>query len=279
MRASLQALLACVLLLGMPAEARAADERPILTIIADPGKCEFQTEELLRHPQLETITLRDLEAFRRQTRTFSAIAAAKLFTCVEMSRDARVEFVARDGYTANIAADALLNTASGKAVAYLAVEDPAAPWPGYGEGVKSPGPFALIWKDPQLSGIGREQWPYNFDRIVVRNTLASAYPQLVPESKAAAFERLQSGFSVFVNNCMACHQLNQIGPGVLGPDLNHPMSPTQYFEPGILRQYIRNPQSVRAHPRSAMGPFPAAMIPDAQLDDLILYLGYMADRK
>jgi len=279
MNGSCLALLVCVVLLGMPEGAGAAEVQPTLTISAGEKQCTFPTRELLRHPQLETLTLRDIGAYRGQTRTFSAVAAATLLACVELPRDARVEFIASDGYTANLSATELLNTAPDRAIAYLAVEDPAAPWPGTGGSPESPGPFALIWKDPHLSGIGREQWPYKFDQIVVKGQLASAYPALVPEANAPEFERLQSGLTVFVENCMACHQLNRIGPGVLGPDLNYPLSPTQYFKEGILRQYIRDPQSVRAHPRSAMGPFPASMISAAHLDDLILYLNYMAERQ
>lgn len=276
MRASLLAVLTCVIVQG---SASAAAEQPVLRLIAGVKKCEFKAEELLRHPQLKTITLHKIEAYRGQTRTFAAIEAATLLSCVKMPRDARVEFVARDGYTSNLSAEVLLDTQPARAIAYLAVENPLEPWPGHTAGADGPGPFALIWRDPQLSGIGREQWPYGFDRIVVGDTLATEYPQLVPDSNAPAFEHLQSGFTVFVNNCMACHQLNRIGPGVLGPDLNYPMNPTRYFQEGILRQFIRNPQSVRAHPRSAMGPFPPTIIAEAQLDDLILYLNHMADRR
>ncbi|HEY8509962.1 MAG TPA: cytochrome c [Steroidobacteraceae bacterium] len=254
-----------------------AEEQRTLTILAEGRKCEYHATELLKHPQLQTLTI-SVAAYRREPRTFAAIPAATIFKCVELSPEARVEFVARDGYTANLGADMLLNTDPKRAIAYLAVEDPARPWPVYAGGPETPGPFALIWTNPHLSSIGREQWPFKFNRIVVRGPLESTYPQIVPDPRAPAADRLFSGFHVFVKNCLACHKLNRVGPGVLGPDLSYPMSPTQYFREGILRQYIRDPQSVRAHPRSAMGPFPPEMIPDAELDNLILYLDYMSER-
>jgi mono/diheme cytochrome c family protein len=275
----LSATCAVLLLVFQATAGYAAGDSRTLTILGEAGKCELPSSELLRHPQIETIAI-NVAAYRKEPRTFASVPfAAILRKCLPVPDDARVEFVARDGYTANIAASLLLNTQAGQSVAYLAIEDPAKPWAVYAGGPDTPGPFALVWKNPEVANIGREQWPFKFDRVVVTGTVESTYPAIVPDPKARDFERLNQGFHVFVKNCLACHRLNGVGPGVMGPDLNHPMSPTEYFAPGILRQYIRNPQSVRSHPRSAMGPFTPEMIPDAELDNLILYLTDMAQRR
>jgi mono/diheme cytochrome c family protein len=271
---------ALLLLLAQGAATGYAAERShTLTILAEQGKCELQASELLRHPQLEELRI-NAAAYRKEPRTFAVVPFAVILKkCFAVENSARIEFVARDGYTANIAASLLLNTAPGQSVAYLAIEAPAKPWAVYAGGPDTPGPYALVWKNPEASKIGREQWPFKFDRIVVAGPVESQYAQIVPDRKAREFERLNEGFHVFVKNCLACHKLNRVGPGVMGPDLNYPMSPTRYFAPGILRQYIRNPQSVRSHPRSAMGPFTPEMISDAELDNLILYLTDMAQRR
>jgi cytochrome c1 len=68
------------------------------------------------------------------------------------------------------------------------------------------------------------------------------------------------------------------GASDLGPDLGAPMSPTQYMTPEGLRVLIRNPKAVRTWPGQQMPGFDAATLPDADLDALIAYLGYMAER-
>lgn len=258
--------------------AQDADSQRVLSIIAEQGKCELRASELLRHPQIETLTLEDVSAYPRQEMTYQALQVKVLLKCVPIPSGGRVEFMARDGFTSNLDAGLLLSASADKAVAYLAVEDPARPWPVRRGSTETAGPFYLIWKNPRLSNINREQWPFSFDRVVIKTSLESAYPSLAPDARAAGFEHLSAGFQVYVKNCLACHTLNRVGPGNMGPDLNYPMSPTRYFVGDVLRQYIRNPQSVRAHPRSAMSAFPPEMISDAELDDLIRYLHYMAER-
>ncbi len=272
-----KAALFAALLLVSPG-ANADDDFRTLTIVAEGRHCSLRAADLLKHPELESVTLRDVSAYPRQTVTFEALRMATVLKCMRIEPGSRIEFVARDGFTASLDASLLLNTARDKAVAYLAIENPAKPWAGHPSG-STAGPFYVFWQNPQLSGIGREEWPFKFNRIVVTGTLAATYPQIVPEASAPRLEHLLSGFDVYVKNCLPCHKLNRVGPGTLGPDLNHPMSATRYFREGILRMYIRNPQSVRAHPRSAMGAFPPELIPDAELDDLIAYLEYMSGRK
>ena len=46
------------------------------------------------------------------------------------------------------------------ALAFLAVEDPAHPWPPLPNQKTSAGPFYLVWDHPQRSDVRVEQWPY-----------------------------------------------------------------------------------------------------------------------
>jgi cytochrome c1 len=65
----------------------------------------------------------------------------------------------------------------------------------------------------------------------------------------------------------------------MGPDLNLPMNPTEYFREGILGTFIRDPQSVRNIPGSRMSAFPESVISDAEMSQLLAYLRHMAGRK
>ena len=73
--------------------------------------------------------------------------------------------------------------------------------------------------------------------------------------------------------------LNDAGPARMGPDLNLPMNPTEYFRGEILSTFIRDQQSVRRIPGSRMPAFPRTEIPDAEMSKLLAYLRHMAGRK
>jgi mono/diheme cytochrome c family protein len=81
---------------------------------------------------------------------------------------------------------------------------------------------------------------------------------------------------VFVAQCLACHTLNGGGAATIGPDLNQPMSPVDYFQPAALRRLIRDPASVRHWPGRSMPAFGPQQLDERALDDLIAYLRHMA---
>jgi len=60
---------------------------------------------------------------------------------------------------------------------------------------------------------------------------------------------------LFQQTCFACHTMNREGPSQVGPDLNLPLNPTEYFKESVLPQYIRNPKSIRSWERSKMPGF------------------------
>ncbi|MNY73939.1 hypothetical protein D3C86_2128460 [compost metagenome] len=57
------------------------------------------------------------------------------------------------------------------------------------------------------------------------------------------------------------------------------MSPTEYLTETALRQYVRDPQSVRRWAGSRMRGFSAADLSESELDDVVAYLRHMATRK
>src|SRR3954447_13694692 len=91
--------------------------------------------------------------------------------------------------------------------------------------------------------------------------------------------RLFHAGAVFEATCLACHRMNGGGSSKIGPDLNWPMNPTEYFQPSALRRYIRDPASVRTWPDEKMPGFGPDRLSEAELDAVIAYLKHMAEQR
>ncbi|AZF17380.1 cytochrome c [Pseudomonas sp. R3-18-08] len=263
---SILALLA--LLLTLPASAAQ------LTIELDHASKTWQTAELLKHPDARTVQIVDDVSYKR-TMTYRAVPLASLLPGLKSA--SHVQAVALDGFAAELAAAPLLENTGARA--WLAVEDPAHPWPALGDGKPSAGPFYLVWTDPQAGHISPEQWPFQISSIKQLQTVAERFPALLPDPQLAANDPINQGFAVFQKNCLACHRLNGAGDAQMGPDLNIPYSPTEYFGGDFLKRYIRDPQSLRRWPQAKMPAFAAGVLPDHELELLVGYLKHMAGRK
>ncbi len=256
-----------------------ATSSPKLVITISDREIVYTTAELLKRPDVETLTVADESAYPRQQMTFRAVRMASLLESVKVPADSTVEFIAIDGFTSAIRISQLRQTSADQSVAYLAIEDPEKKWPQQRFDAYSAGPYYLFWIRPRLSNISREQWPYRIERVQVRGVIEELYPRIVPSASLPKNSPAAKGYTVFVNNCLPCHTLNESGPSKVGPDLNYPMSPTEYFREGILRKFIRDPQSIRKNPQTSMGRFPEQILSEEELDQLIAYLEHMAALK
>lgn len=237
---------------------------------------QYSTAELLARPDVRELDIPADVAYQRDMR-FRAVPLAALLE--GLPADATLQVVALDGFAAETLAAPLLNTDAERARAWLAIEDPAAPWPPLSESRPSAGPFYLVWTDPGTSGIKPEQWPY---QIAVMRRLAPAverFPAMLPAADLPADSPVLRGFTVFRTHCMVCHTLNREGDARMGPDLNVPYSPTEYMQPDFLIRYIRSPQQLRHWPEAKMPPFSEQALPEADLKALLSYLSHMAARK
>lgn len=264
MRHLLTALLFC---LGLPC-AQAAQ----LQLELPSGTRSWDSSELLAHPQLRNVQILGDVAYKRDM-DFLAVPIAALLDGVAPGDHLQV--LALDGFAAELPAAALL--AHQGAQAWLAVEDPSKPWSPLAPGKPSAGPFYLVWVNPEAGQIGPEQWPFQIARIRVLTPVAERFPALLPAANAPA--KVQAGFVQFQKNCLACHRLNGAGDSHFGPDLNIPHNPTEYLAGDYLRQYIRNPQSLRKWPQAKMPGFSADVLSRGELDQLLAYLRHMAARK
>ncbi len=256
------------LLLALPASAAP------LTIELDHASKTWQTADLLAHPDAQTVQVVDDVSYKRNM-TYRAVPLAALLPGLKAEN--HLQAVALDGFAAELSAAPLLEKNGARA--WLAVEDPAHPWPALAPGKPSAGPFYLVWTHPQAGHISPEQWPFQVSAFKQLQTVAERFPALVPDPKLAANDPVNLGFALFQKNCLACHRLNGAGDAQVGPDLNVPYSPTEYFGDDFLKRYIRDPQSLRHWPQAKMPAFSASVLPDSELELLVGYLKHMAGRK
>jgi mono/diheme cytochrome c family protein len=259
----------CVLCLLPPATAAE------LKIDLGHSQTTWQTETLLKRSDVRTINLPDDVAFHRPMR-YRAVPLTNLLEGLNASD--HLQFVASDGFAAEIPAALLLNKHG--STAWLAIEDPAHPWPalpGHGHGRAAP--FYVVWTQPQAAHIGPEQWPYQLASIRKLADVAARFPALQPDRSLPASSAERRGFVVFQHTCLPCHTLNGQGDARLGPDLNLPHNPTEYLRADLLRAFIRDPQSLRRWPQAKMPGFDRNALSDADLDAVLAYLRHMAGRK
>jgi len=245
-----------------------------LTIDLGHGVKHWQSEILLTRDDVQSIDIPADVAFKREMH-YRAIPLTHLLP--GLSAADHLQFVASDGFAAEIPAALILNQQG--STAWLAVEDPARPWPELPGRHDHAGPFYLVWTEPQAASIGSEQWPFQIAAIRRLADVASRFPAILPDPSLAADSPIRRGFTVFQHTCFACHTLNGAGDAKLGPDLNIPYNPTEYLRADVLRAYIRNPQSLRHWPQAKMPGFSRQALSDADLNTLLIYLRHMATRK
>ncbi|MSQ99539.1 MAG: cytochrome c [Xanthomonadales bacterium] len=173
-------------------------------------------------------------------------------------------FTALDGYAAVSTLDKL-----GQSGGYLVFEDlDVTGWELIGSKQANPGPYYLVWSQPQQTTQNQYPWPWGITRIeLVR--FQDRYPRVYPLGVEDSSDVFQ-GFLTFKRRCMRCHALDQQG-GKIGPDLDAPQSVTEYRSPAMLKAYIRQPSAFRY-----------TQMPDhtdlseKQLDQIVDYLRHQA---
>ncbi|RXV69616.1 cytochrome c [Burkholderia stabilis] len=266
-------VLLTVCLIGQRASAQSA-----LELETDGTARALTRQTLLARPDATDIRVpRDIAYGRPMT--FRAVPFAALLGDTPLPADGVLETRAADGFAAQLPMDLVRHRAPAGAVAWLAIEDPAHPWPKLPGKQVSAGPFYLVWLGPDASSVRGEQWPYQIVRITIESSPVTRWPSLAVDSALPENDPARAGQHLFVTQCLACHRLDGAGSSHAGPDLNTPMNPVDYFQPAALRRYIRNPASVRDWPGRSMPAFPPDQLSDRELDQIVAYLAYMARRK
>jgi mono/diheme cytochrome c family protein len=190
-----------------------------------------------------------------------------------------IEVVASDGFVAELPLDLIFHPPAGAAEPYLAIEPSDAPWPPLPGKPVSAGPFYIVWLKPEASGVRSEQWPYMVVELRSVDSPAKRWPALAVDPRLAAGDPIRAGQALFVIQCLACHRLNGAGSADVGPDLNLPRSPTEYFNLDALHAYIRDPASLRQWKTMVMKGFDKDALSDREIDLIIAYLTHMSGRK
>ncbi|AOJ34740.1 c-type cytochrome [Burkholderia metallica] len=266
-------LLLTICVVGQHASAQSA-----LELDTDGTARALTRQTLLARPDATDVHVpRDIAYGRPMT--FRAVPFAALLGDTPLPADGVLETRAADGFAAQLPLDLVARRTPAGAVPWLAIEDPAHPWPKLPGKQVSAGPFYLVWLGPHASSVRGEQWPYQIVRVTIESSPLARWPSLAVDPALPANDPARAGQRLFVTQCLACHRLDGAGSSHAGPDLNTPMNPVDYFQPAALRRYIRNPASVRDWPGRSMPAFPPDQLSERELDQIVAYLAYMARRK
>jgi len=274
---ALSVKLRCLLLLmsvtlSLATDTFAQNQTQTLTIAGRNSTERLMMSELLDNPALRTIAIASDPVFKRGM-TYRAVPVTELLKNAGLGPDDYVQARAGDNFSVAIPAGLLLD-----GDAFVAIEDPARPWPMLRKGTDSysAGPFYLVWTGRKAQTVSSEFWVYNLSGLAQVDSPVRRWPQLAVGPEVPAADPVRLGLDRFVAVCMACHKFRGAGEGGQGPDLGHPMNPVDYFRPGTLRMLLRDPDSVRTWPDRKMPAFTPDMLPDADLDNIIAWLIYKA---
>jgi mono/diheme cytochrome c family protein len=251
--------------------AHAADA--VLTLSSGPETRRFTAAQLLGRPDAAELTIPADVSYGRAMK-YRAVPLLPLLR-VGPAFDT-IEARAADGFVSQIPLALVEKGAAGGAKAWIAIEDPVAPWPALPGKTASAGPFYLVWENLERSDVGSEQWPYQLASLTAEESPAHRWPQMVVDAGLPANAPARRGQAVFTTQCLPCHRMKGAGGADVGPDLGQPMNPVQYLTPQGLRGVIRNPRAVRAWPQMTMPGFDETMLAQSDLDALIAYLAHMA---
>lgn len=249
-------------------------ETPVLSLTFDGKTQTYTAAELLARSDAATIEIPADVTYKRAM-TYRAVPLLALLGDVDRNVDT-IEAAATDGFVSQIPMGLVRKGADAGAVAWVAVEDPKAPWPPLGDKDASAGPFYLVWEHPERSNVGSEQWPYQLASLTGVESPAHRWPQIAVDAGLPADAPERRGEAVFTVQCMPCHKMKGGGAADVGPDLGEPMGPTQYMTMEGLRRLIRDPASVRTWPERRMQGFDEKTLSDDDLDAVIAYLAHMA---
>ena len=233
----------------------------------------YHSYPLLKSDDIEKVTLKNIPIYPNIEITYKAIKLATLLNDFKIPYEGHLALHALDGYVAHFPLKKLLNRKN--ATAYIAIEDPSNKWPNLKLKEGTAGPYFLIWKSHGKNNLNQEDWTYKISKIELSDSLDKLFSKIVPKVKMSN-KAIWNGFAVFKHNCIVCHKINEQGHSDVGPDLNVPHSPTEYFKIAYLKKYIRSPKSLRKWKNSQMLNFPENELSNKDLNDLISYLEHMA---
>ncbi|MCW8444107.1 cytochrome c [Fluoribacter gormanii] len=246
--------------------------------IASPNKSFTLTKsELLSHPDLTQVTINNDRAYPNKVMHHKAIPLCKLLAPFHIRQQDIIEFIAKDNFHVYVPARKIMDCSKNASIAMLAIE-PISKWPVIDNHTGlTAGPYEIIWLYPERSYISNEYWAWSVMTIKISQKLNYQHVLAPPKTTNAS---IANGYKIYISHCEGCHMINHVGKSDIGPDLNCPKNPLNYY-PNItqLKKFIRDPKSVRTLPQSRMSGSDKQSLSDNDLDDLIKFFAYMNTKK
>lgn len=259
-----------VLLFTLAGNVQAGENPSLVFSHSDRRVAVLELNKLLSEVPQHEIEFDD--PFHQKTKRFRALAMSDVLDA-GFGKDWRDQdfsdavFIALDGYRAVSSHDKLLEEGGYIAFADL---DAEPGWELIGDRDSDPAPFYLLWTGEGQTAAKGYPWPWQLAEISLVS-FQDKYPKVYP-ADAAAGSSVMRGFEIFKMRCLRCHAMDQQG-GKVGPDLNAPMSITEYRSPMMIREFIRKPSRFRyTHMPDHED------LSDTDLDDLLDYLRHQAQR-
>lgn len=254
----------------------AVAEAQSLKIADRKGSRTFSAADLLASPLARDITIARDSVYGRAM-SYRAIPVPELLKGLELDPKDYVDFVATDKFSIGIPLRLLLRTGNPGPHAYLAIEDPARPWPAMPEkGKETAAPFFIVWQDAKPGEISPEYWVYKLAAIEVADSPYLRWPSLEVAEGLPATHPARRGLDRYVALCISCHRFKGAGQGEQGPDLGQPMNPVDYFQPLAFRKFLRSSKQVRDWPDRKMPSFNEEVLSDEDMEAVIAWLTYKA---
>ncbi len=222
------------------------------------------------------VSLEVFEAHERQNRTYRAVPVQKVFDSVfgKGWRQAQeIIFTSIDGFQPSLPVEKFLAHEGYLALAHVDGTPFTLTNRLQNDEVVPLGPLYLIWDNigsKMLLEAGASEMPYQITRVELKSEMP--FPNMIPPKDSP--DQVQQGFTHFRQHCATCHTINGEG-GAKAPELNYPVSVTEYIQPEYLKRWIMKPQSIRY---STLMPGLAEEMPDRDkvADDIIAYLKAMS---
>jgi mono/diheme cytochrome c family protein len=257
--------------------ASAKDNAPTLNIIAPNKALIFSQKELRSYPALTQITINNDRAYPNKTLHHHAIPLCKLLASFNVGESDIVELIAQDNFHVYVPSAKIMDCSKNASMAMLAIE-PESKWQVINNHTgTTAGPFEVIWLHPERSYISNEYWAWSVVAIKISPKLDYKNVLAPPKTKNPS---LTKGYNLYISHCEGCHTLNHEGKSLIGPDLNCPKNPWDYYPKiSILKKFIREPKSVRTLPKGRMSGSDVESLSENDLNDLIKFFAYMNTKK
>lgn len=179
-------------------------------------------------------------------------------------------FAAADGYKVVLPRDKVTEEAL---LAFANTPDASGWLPSLSESAPADlGPLYLVWEGTHACDSAyMNYWPYQIESILTESADA-LFARVAPDAREATAD-IVSGFGVFKDNCLTCHQVGGVG-GTVGPALDRPIAVTSYWKEDWLRAFVLDaPSFIRD---TKMPPFKDRLDSKAY-DELVAYIAWVAE--